>query len=104
MVATPSARTGGLERFPDVGPALAAEPGVPAGFRLGGTICGIKASGRPDLLIVATAEPAAVAAVFTPNSMAAAPVKLSQDHLEATEPAGKGRYGWTRAIVSTSGC
>ena len=50
------------------------------------------------------AGPAAVAAVFTPNTFAAAPVKLSQAHLAQSEPAGNGRYGWTQAIVSTSGC
>jgi glutamate N-acetyltransferase/amino-acid N-acetyltransferase len=94
----------GLEPFPAVGPAVTSTPGVPQGFRLGGTVCGIKASGKPDLVIVATDEPVAVAAVFTPNQMAAAPVKLSQEHLEKTEPAGRGRYGWTSAIVSTSGC
>ncbi len=54
--------------------------------------------------MVATDGPAAAAAVFTPNAFAAAPVRLSQAHLAGTEPAGDGRYGWARAIVSTSGC
>ncbi len=78
---------------------------VPAGFRFGGIRVGIKASGRPDLAVVTvTDRPAAVAAVFTRNTFAAAPVRLSQDHLAATEAAGLGRFGWTRGVVSTSGC
>ena len=77
---------------------------MPLGFAAGGAAVGIKASGRPDLAVVlATTGPAAAAAVFTPNPFAAAPVRLSQAHLAATEPAGAGRYGWAEAIVSTSG-
>ena len=81
---------------------------IPAGFRAGGLAAGIKASGRPDLAVIATlgdaATPAAAAAVFTPNAFAAAPVHLSQAHLAATEPAGNGSFGWADAIISTSGC
>ena len=41
---------------------------MPRGFRAGGLAAGIKASGRPDLaVVVATAGPAAAAAVFTPE-------------------------------------
>jgi glutamate N-acetyltransferase/amino-acid N-acetyltransferase len=76
---------------------------MPAGFRAGGAAIGIKASGRPDLAMIATltddaGQPirAAVAAVFTPNAFAAAPVRLSQAHLAASG-------GWAEAIVSTSG-
>lgn len=77
---------------------------MPLGFEAGGMACGIKASGRPDLALVrATGRPAAVAAVFTTNPFAAAPVQLSKAHLRASEPAGNGRYGWTAAVVSTSG-
>jgi glutamate N-acetyltransferase / amino-acid N-acetyltransferase len=78
---------------------------LPAGFVAGGAVAGIKASGRPDLaVVVTTGGPAATAAVFTPNPFAAAPVRLSQAHLRASEPAGLGRFGWAEAIVSTSGC
>src|SRR5580765_5896047 len=83
---------------------------IPLGFVAGAATAGIKSSGRPDLAIVATQpDPdgtrpaAAAAAVFTPNAFAAAPVRLSQAHLAATEPAGDGRYGWASGIVSTSG-
>lgn len=86
-------------------PPVANATDIPQGFLAGGTTAGIKASGRPDLMIIAVPRgPAPVAAVFTPNTFAAAPVKLSQAHLLATEPAGNGRYGWTQAIISTSGC
>jgi glutamate N-acetyltransferase/amino-acid N-acetyltransferase len=84
---------------------------IPTGFVATGGVAGIKASGRPDLALVATVAgpdggrvPAAAAAVFTPNAFAAAPVRLSQAHLAATDPAGGGRYGWATGIISTSGC
>jgi glutamate N-acetyltransferase/amino-acid N-acetyltransferase len=77
---------------------------IPAGFRAGGLAAGIKASGRPDLaLVTTTAGPAAVAAVFTPNTFAAAPVRLSQANLAATSGDPRGRYGWADAVISTSG-
>jgi glutamate N-acetyltransferase/amino-acid N-acetyltransferase len=84
---------------------------IPLGFVAGAGIAGIKASGRPDLAIVATQPdadghraPAAAAAVFTPNAFAAAPVRLSRAHLAMTEPAGRGGFGWASAVISTSGC
>ena len=70
---------------------------LPGGFAAAGRAIGIKASGRPDLaLIVATGGPAAAAAVFTPNTFAAAPVRRSRANLKASA-------GWARAVVSTSG-
>ena len=77
---------------------------MPAGFRAGGLAAGIKASGRPDLaVVVTTGGPAAAAAVFTPNTFAAAPVRLSRAHLAATSGDARGGFGWAEAIVSTSG-
>jgi glutamate N-acetyltransferase/amino-acid N-acetyltransferase len=91
-------------------PEVERRAALPGGFRAGAAAIGIKASGRPDLAIIATLpddagrpRPAAAAAVFTPNAFAAAPVKLSRAHLAATEPSGRGGYGWVEAIVSTSG-
>jgi glutamate N-acetyltransferase / amino-acid N-acetyltransferase len=79
-------------------PSVEREPVLPAGFAAGGATCGIKASGRPDLAIVAaTSGAASAAAVFTSNAFAAAPVKLSQRHL------GPGHFGVARAVISTSG-
>jgi len=77
---------------------------VPHGFVAAGTACGIKASGRPDLAVfAATGRPAAAAAVFTRNAFAAAPVRLTQAHLAATEPGGSGGYGRAQGVISTSG-
>ena len=70
---------------------------LPAGFVAGATTCGIKASGRPDLAVIASpGVDAAAAGVFTQNRFAAAPVRLSQEHLRASS-------GRARAVVSTSG-
>jgi glutamate N-acetyltransferase / amino-acid N-acetyltransferase len=92
-------------------PEVERRAALPAGFVAAGGTAGIKASGRPDLALVATAtgpdgrrRSAAAAAVFTPNAFAAAPVRLSQRHLAATDAAGDGRFGWASGIISTSGC
>ncbi len=93
-----------LRPLPSRLPPVTREAALPAGFRAGGTVAGIKASGRPDLAIVtADPGPAAVAGVFTGNAFAAAPVRLSRANLAATDPAGGGRYGWTSGVISTSG-
>ena len=67
------------------------------GFVAAGVAAGIKASGRPDLSLVATADhrPVTAAGVFTTNLVAAAPVQLSRRHL-ATE-------GRAAAVVLNSG-
>ena len=71
---------------------------APRGFVAAGVACGIKASGDPDLSLVATADGRAVAAaaVFTDNKMTAAPVLTSADHLDATQ-------GRAVAVVLNSG-
>lgn len=68
------------------------------GFVAAGVACGIKESGAPDLALVATADgrPVPVAAVFTANLAAAAPVQVSRAHLEATG-------GYASAVVINSG-
>ena len=110
-IATSTSDAALLEPLPSALPTVERRAAIPAGFVAAGGIAGIKASGRPDLAIVATLPggegrgltPAAAAAVFTPNAFAAAPVRLSPDYLAATEPSGGGRYGWATGIVSTSG-
>jgi glutamate N-acetyltransferase/amino-acid N-acetyltransferase len=69
------------------------------GFAANGLACGIKASGDPDLSLVATVDGAAVAAagVFTQNKMTAAPVVTTHAHLTATG-------GRAAAVVLNSGC
>ncbi|HEX5824357.1 MAG TPA: bifunctional ornithine acetyltransferase/N-acetylglutamate synthase [Candidatus Limnocylindrales bacterium] len=99
-----------LDAIPSELPRVERLATIPLGFVAGAGVAGIKASGRPDLAIIATKpDPdggrlaAAAAAVFTPNAFAAAPVRLSQAHLAATEAAGNGRFGWATAVISTSG-
>lgn len=78
---------------------------LPRGFRAGAATAGIKASGRPDLSIVAsTAGPLPVAATFTTNRFPSAPVLLSKANLAASAPEGAGGYGLVSALLSTSGC
>ncbi|MEO8469748.1 MAG: bifunctional ornithine acetyltransferase/N-acetylglutamate synthase [Chloroflexota bacterium] len=84
-------------RIPSDLPLVERRTRIPAGFIAGGRAAGIKASGRPDLALIASAGgPLAAAAVFTPNTFAAAPVRRSQSVLAAS-------HGWVRAVVSTSG-
>ena len=86
-------------------PPVERRASLPAGFRAGGLAAGIKASGRPDLAVIATTDgPAAVAAVFTPNAFVAAPVRRSRANLATTSGDPRGGFGWARAVVSTSGC
>ena len=68
------------------------------GFVAAGVAAGIKASGNPDLSLVATADgkPVAAAGVFTRNKMTAAPVITTRAHLEATA-------GHAVAVVLNSG-
>jgi glutamate N-acetyltransferase/amino-acid N-acetyltransferase len=95
--------------LPEAAPSITRRPVLPAGFVAGASTVGIKASGRADLAIVATADrpggrvPAAVAAVFTPNAFAAAPVRASRANLAATGSAEDGGCGWAHAVVVTSG-
>jgi glutamate N-acetyltransferase/amino-acid N-acetyltransferase len=67
------------------------------GFVAAGVAAGIKASGRADLSLVATADhrPVTAAGVFTTNLVAAAPVQLSRRHLAAESRAA--------AVVLNSG-
>src|SRR5207342_3097954 len=98
------ARVSPVPGSPTVLPPVERRSAMPPGFRAGGTVAGIKASGRPDLAVVTTTSgPAAVAAVFTPNTFAAAPVRLSKAHLAATSGDPRGGFGWASAIISTSG-
>lgn len=85
----------GLHALPPVEERAA----LPAGFAAGAATAGIKASGRPDLAVVSvtTPRPAAAAATFTTNLLAAAPVRLSRANLGASG-------GRTRGVLVTSGC
>jgi glutamate N-acetyltransferase/amino-acid N-acetyltransferase len=70
----------------------------PKGFVASAAACGLKASGAPDLSLVATADghPVPAAATFTTNKASAAPVNISRRHLRATQ-------GHAVAVVLNSG-
>ncbi len=68
----------------------------PRGFHAAGGTCGIKESGKPDLMLIAADVPCAAAAVFTTNRVVGAPVVVNRRHLAATA-------GRARAIVCNSG-
>jgi glutamate N-acetyltransferase/amino-acid N-acetyltransferase len=70
---------------------------APAGFRASGIACGIKASGRPDLAVLATSRPASAAGLFTTNRAKAAPLIVCEQHLAWSE-------GRAQVIVTNSGC
>ena len=93
-----------LAPLPSMLPPVERTAAIPGGFRAGGLACGIKASGRPDLALIAAIDgPIPAAGIFTLNTLAAAPVRRSRANLAATDPSGAGAYGWASAIVSTSG-
>ncbi len=75
---------------------LAADSGLPAGFRAGGVAAGLKPSGRPDVgLLVCDAERPVSAARFTASGAAAAPVLLNRERC---------RLDRLRAVLVNSGC
>ena len=66
----------------------------PKGFKANGLHCGIKRSGNPDLALIVSDVPAVSAAVFTSNSVKAAPLIVSQKHI---------KKNITQAIIVNSG-
>jgi glutamate N-acetyltransferase / amino-acid N-acetyltransferase len=56
------------------------------GVRLGVAEAGIRRPGRKDLLLMALAEGARVAGVFTQNRFCAAPVQVAKEHLVSGRP------------------
>ena len=66
---------------------------TPKGFSAAGVHCGIRRE-KPDLAIVRSQRRGTGAAMFTVNRMAAAPVKVSKEHLESAQP---------QAVVINSG-
>ena len=73
------------------------EGGVTAarGFRACGVAAGIKYPNRKDMALVVADAPAAVAAVYTTNKVAAAPVQVDRERT---------RSGRAQAVVINSGC
>ena len=50
----------------------------PRGFRAAGGTCGIKESGKPDLVLIVADQPCATAAMFTTSTVPGAPVVVSR--------------------------
>ena len=65
------------------------------GFLAAGVSAGIKRSRKPDLSLVYSKKPVAAAAVFTRNTVKAAPVLISRERL---------RSGRSQAVLINSGC
>jgi glutamate N-acetyltransferase/amino-acid N-acetyltransferase len=63
-------------------------------FIANGLWCGIKKSGKPDLALIYSKVPAAAAALFTKNSVKAAPLIVSQKNIKS---------GQTQAVIVNSG-
>lgn len=72
-------------------------PGItyPRGFRAAGGTCGIKQSGKPDLVLIVADKLCTAAGMFTSNKVPGAPVIVSKRHV---------KNGKVRAIVVNSGC
>ncbi len=68
---------------------------APKGFRAAGVEAGIKYANRKDFALLVSDCPAAAAAVFTTNEVAAAPVQLDRAHM---------RSGRAQAVAINSGC
>ncbi len=69
---------------------------LPLGFRYAATYAGIRKDARDDLALIVSGVPAACAAVFTQNRVAAAPVRLSRRNLRESR-------GVTGAILINAG-
>jgi glutamate N-acetyltransferase/amino-acid N-acetyltransferase len=67
---------------------------APVGFSASALAAGIKQSGNPDLALVFSEIPAAVAGVFTSNQFKAAPILVSEQNIKS---------GFCQAIISNAG-
>jgi len=70
-----------------------------AGVRLGTAMAGVRKPNRRDLVVMAIAEGASVAGVFTQNRFCAAPVQVCREHLAGADQGGAA----IRAIVVNTG-
>lgn len=68
---------------------------APKGFKASGVKAGIKKSGKEDVAVLYSKVPASVAAMFTTNTMAAAPVIVSKRAVQK---------GKAQAVIVNSGC
>lgn len=68
---------------------------APKGFKAAGVAAGLKKNRKEDIALIYSAVPAAAAAVFTTNTMAAAPVVVSRQ---------AGGKGYAQVFLVNSGC
>ncbi|KAJ2302170.1 glutamate N-acetyltransferase [Coemansia sp. RSA 2706] len=73
----------------------------PQGFFAGGSHCGVKKNGQPDLAVLLSDRPTTASAVFTTNQFCAAPVQYDRSVLNQAREAREQRV---RAVVVNSGC
>ena len=66
----------------------------PQGFQAAGIVAGIKPSGKKDLALIASDQPATGAGVYTTNRVQGAPIPVCRQHLAD---------GYARAVVINSG-
>jgi glutamate N-acetyltransferase/amino-acid N-acetyltransferase len=69
---------------------------LPLGFEYAATYAGLRKVEKDDLALIVSDRPAAAAAVFTQNTVAAAPVRLARKHLTASN-------GIARAMLINAG-
>jgi glutamate N-acetyltransferase/amino-acid N-acetyltransferase len=69
---------------------------LPKGFRYASAYAGIRKTAHDDVALIVSDAPAAAAAVFTKNRVAAAPVIIAQRNLRASR-------GWARAVLINAG-
>ena len=73
---------------------------LPRGFLWGAVRAGIKASGAPDLAAVLVPSGGQAAALFTSNSVVAAPITVGREHLAATS----GKLGAVLVNAGNANC
>ncbi|KAI8323372.1 hypothetical protein GQ54DRAFT_113640 [Martensiomyces pterosporus] len=73
----------------------------PQGFYAGGSHCGVKKNGAPDLAVLLSDRPTTASAVFTTNQFCAAPVQFDKAVLNQAREQG---VQAVRAVVTNSGC
>ncbi|KAJ2858364.1 glutamate N-acetyltransferase, partial [Coemansia erecta] len=73
----------------------------PQGFSAGGSHCGVKKNGKPDLAVLFSDRPTTTSAVFTTNQFCAAPVQFDRQVINQARQANK---QVVRAVIVNSGC
>ncbi|KAI7823970.1 hypothetical protein BX661DRAFT_186030 [Kickxella alabastrina] len=90
------------KQFPEAKQKFIPRSGMyPKGFSAGGSCCGIKKNGKPDLAVLFSDRPTTTTAVFTTNQFCAAPVQFDRQVIQGARQSGTQAV---RAVVVNSGC